>query len=137
MALFGTDKSQLRIASALERLVSLYELDLQSRGITTLTGVEEGEVFETDEAFLFEQERLENVRAALGLPPEYPVGSALPTPGATRDLPREKEEENLRELAQGSSFEAFSGSSWGIGPEGAEGLSEGTEGAGNPREGNP
>jgi hypothetical protein len=131
MALFGSDKTQLRLAQALERLVALYELDLQSRGITTLTGAEEGEVFETDEDFLFEQERLEHVRAALGLPREYPVGSALPTPGVLRDLPREKEEENLRELASGSSLEAFSGSSWGIGPEGAEGFGEGTEGKGN------
>ena len=120
MAFFSEDKSLPRIAKALERLAELYELDLRTRGVTTFTDLGEGECFETDEAFLFEQEQIENVRKQLGLSPSYPVGAALPTPGALRDLPKAEEEALPGEPPEGPSFEAVSGSSWGPGPEGAE-----------------
>jgi hypothetical protein len=116
MGFLSDDKTLSRIAKALEKLVELYELDLQTRGVTTSTDLGEGECYETDEAFLFEQEQIENVRKQLGLSPSYPVGAALPTPGLTSDSPKAREAEEI----PGSPLEAFSGSSWGTGPEGAE-----------------
>ena len=133
MSLFGTsptEKALTRIASALERLEKLYLLELSSKGLTLYTEEGEGEILETSDALIFELERKEDVRKSLGLAPSYPVGGALPTPGALRDTPSPSEEEagppQDQALGDPSGINPYSGFAWGNGPEGSEDPFDGT-----------
>lgn len=108
-----------RVAIALERLVTLYELDLGRRGIATFDGAEEGEVLETSPTLLAKLEAEREYRAANHLGETHPLGAVDPRTGA----PWAGEE--FTEVVDIGSYQPslFSSSgSWGFGtgPEGAE-----------------
>lgn len=115
MAIFGADPSHARIASALERLVELYSLDLTSRGVEVEPSNLLGEIIDTDEAQIFATEQEEERKRVSGLAPgrDYkptqPDGS--PWPPDSRD-------------ASESPFFSSASYAW-LGPEGAEAAFQG------------
>lgn len=126
MGLFSKNDANTRIANALERLVELYTLDLNSRGVATEVGDELGEVFLTDEAWLLRREQEDELRRTLGLAPGQPLGVIDPATGrewAAASTPPQEARPAKEELFPGSS------TSWGfgVGPEGAEEAEPGTE----------
>lgn len=121
MGLFNRKPSELgRVADALERLLALYELDLASRGISTRTGAELGEVLETDPEEMALQERYDELRELYGLPP-----GVLPTPvrpdGTGWTAP---EPEPTPAAAPPPIFHFPNSWDFPVGPEGAEGTGE-------------
>lgn len=125
MKLFGPDPALAAIAASLKTLVELYSLDLRARGLTVETLSGEGEVLETSDEWILEQERLENVRRTLGLAPNYPIGAAIPEAGKEKDLLRESyDPEPALEGQEGLVGGGGPVASWGFGPEHAENPEE-------------
>lgn len=131
--LFGSQSAEKVlhiIAEELQTLRKLYELELRSKGLTFQTSEEIGEILETDPETLALQERMAHVRKQLGLPPEYPLGAALPT-GEDGFGPTQEEVE-----AEPDGFQGYD-SVWGTGPEGAEAPPPGDDPNGGTRGGPP
>lgn len=123
----GSDSGE-RIAAALEQLIKLYELDLQSRGLTTQTGIEEGEVLLTDEEQIAAKELEDEFRRRFGLSPTHDF--RVPAPAIPTKAEKGKAQEDGADSG-GESLEALFGGSWGLGfgPEGAESPIPGPEAA--------
>lgn len=128
---------QERIAAALERLIQLYELELNATGIITQEGGEEGEVLETSEELIQQKEREEDVRRKLGLAPGAHVSPIDPDTGREWALPQEEAWPSTEERATLERLFALGSSIFGYGPEGAESVERGAEEAGHPGGGPP
>lgn len=121
----------VRVAEALEKLISLYTLHLQTLGITTETAKLRGEILETDEEALAAAERKELLKRELGLPDHYEVGAAIPRwdDATGREIPPNQSSEGAEgaetspERSSASLFPSYS-AAWGTGPEGAESFEE-------------
>lgn len=134
---FKQDDAANRITQALERLVKLYELDLQSRGLFTETGTEEGEVLETSQPLLAKLEAENEYRRAYGLGAGAAIGVLNPLTGqpwgGALTVSSEEEAGSPTEDAYFRSFFAPGTSSggWSVGPEGAEEAEPGAEEGGS------
>lgn len=120
-----------RIASSLEALANLYALDLHSRGVSTSTGQEVGEVLLTDEEELAAKELHDELRKLYGLPEHHDFtvpGPAVPGgdgSGKAGTWPTQE----VSPSAGGEGPPPLFGASWGfgLGPEGAESVEPGID----------
>jgi hypothetical protein len=122
---------ETRIATALERLVALYTLELQAKGLTTYLGQEAGEVILTDEDAIAAKELEDELRRRYGLPETHDFSVPAPAlPGGGKAGTWEAAE--VSTPAGGENPEALFGASWGLGfgPEGAESFEPRAEEAG-------
>lgn len=121
MSLFEP-KSLDRLASAIERLVALYERDLEDRGVVldVLASKEEGETYVTDDATvaaLLDRLRLNRPRDS------YDTGIYIgDAPGGGIPAPEKGQTTEIGVAPEGRFGPVLFGSNWGLnrGPEGAE-----------------
>ena len=133
MNFFGPDPTQ-RVADALERLVALYERDLNDRGVVldVLTSKEEGETYVTDDATvaaLLDRLRLNRPRDS------YDAGIYIgDVPGGGIPAPKEGQTTEIGVAPEGRFGPVLFGSNWGLnrGPEGSEEGGTSFDGDGRP-----
>lgn len=127
-------KSLTRLADAVERLVALYERDLNDRGVVldVLTSKEEGETYVTDDATvaaLLDRLRLNRPRDS------YDSGIYIgDAPFGGIPAPEEGQTTEIGVAPEGRFGPVLFGSNWGLnsGPEGAEEGGTGFDGDGRP-----
>lgn len=133
MKFFGPNHDE-RIANALERLVQLYERDLNDRGVVLDVPAPqgEGEIYDTDDATVAALlERLLLNRPIDDRGRGMYIGDA---PGGGIATPEEGQTTEIGVATEGRFGPVLFGSSWGLnrGPEGSEEGGAGFDGDGRP-----